>query len=255
MFKIGTRIGITERGDAGLDLSWFDKLFAVNGAILITKNLTDAFIDVVNIAHKQGHKLIVHATCTGWGGSVVEPNVPDYRTQLDQMIKLIEGGFPKSQLVLRIDPIFPTENGLKRVSEVIEYATQLGILPEVRVRISVLDEYKHVKDRFKELGFNPIYDGFCANHDMMKATADMLNSFDLTYEACAEPVLASLSDRITETGCVSAKDLQILNLPMPKSSTTNPQNRNGCKCLSCKMELLNCCHRCEHKCAYCYWKD
>lgn len=36
-------IGITERGDAGLDLSWTHRLSAMDGAILITKNLNDRF--------------------------------------------------------------------------------------------------------------------------------------------------------------------------------------------------------------------
>lgn len=34
------KIGITEQGDAGLDLSWVKKLSNVDAAILITKNLT-----------------------------------------------------------------------------------------------------------------------------------------------------------------------------------------------------------------------
>lgn len=33
------RIGITERGDAGLDLSWQHKMDTVDGAIVITKYL------------------------------------------------------------------------------------------------------------------------------------------------------------------------------------------------------------------------
>lgn len=38
------RIGITERGDASIDYSWVDKVSNIDGAILITKNLTDKFI-------------------------------------------------------------------------------------------------------------------------------------------------------------------------------------------------------------------
>lgn len=41
------KIGITERGDAGRDFSWESKLSSVAGAVLITKNITDAFIDKV----------------------------------------------------------------------------------------------------------------------------------------------------------------------------------------------------------------
>lgn len=38
-------IGITEAGDAGLDLSWVDKLHNVDGAVVITKQITDSFIN------------------------------------------------------------------------------------------------------------------------------------------------------------------------------------------------------------------
>ena len=55
------RIGITEAGDAGLDLSWVDKLNDVDGAVVITKQITDSFI---NAALTNQEKLIIHLTCT-----------------------------------------------------------------------------------------------------------------------------------------------------------------------------------------------
>lgn len=67
------KIGITEAGDAGLDLSWEDKLQNVDRAVLITKNITPEFIKLV-IRNKD--KLIVHTTITGYGGTIIEPNVP-----------------------------------------------------------------------------------------------------------------------------------------------------------------------------------
>ena len=102
------KIGITERGDASIDYQWVEKLPSVDGTILITKNLTDRFIDTVIKCYGNGDKLIVHATCTGWGRTDFEPNVPDYKTQLHQLKKLIKKGFPADHCVLRIDPIFPT---------------------------------------------------------------------------------------------------------------------------------------------------
>ena len=43
------KIGFTERGDAGIDLSWVSKLEnnEVDGAVLITKNITPVFINNV----------------------------------------------------------------------------------------------------------------------------------------------------------------------------------------------------------------
>ena len=41
------KVEITERGDAGIDLSWKSKLNNVDGAVLITKNITNEFKNTV----------------------------------------------------------------------------------------------------------------------------------------------------------------------------------------------------------------
>lgn len=38
------KIGVTERGDAGIDFSWKDKSHTVDGMILITKAINNAFL-------------------------------------------------------------------------------------------------------------------------------------------------------------------------------------------------------------------
>lgn len=104
-----TYIGITERGDASLDFTWMDKMDRVAAAILITKNLNDRFIESV-LPFKD--KVIVHATVTGMGGTVIEPRVPETEWSHAQVLKLIDAGFPVQQIVLRVDPIIPTSKGL-----------------------------------------------------------------------------------------------------------------------------------------------
>ena len=125
------KIGITEYGDAGVDFRWENKLKEIDGVILITKNLNDTFIKKV-LNHMSEIPIGVHCTCTGWGHTRMEPNVPDYKQQLAQMKKLIESGFPASRMVLRIDPIFPTEKGVKRVFQMLNYYHSLG-LPEIEI--------------------------------------------------------------------------------------------------------------------------
>lgn len=66
------KIGITEAGDAGVDLSWVEKLDRVDAAVLITKCVSPDFFDAA-LEHKD--RLIVHATITGYGHSALEPNV------------------------------------------------------------------------------------------------------------------------------------------------------------------------------------
>lgn len=252
------KIGVTEQGDAGLDFSWYEKILEgkVDGAVLITKQLSEKFIEKVMDLHEKGYRLIVHCDCTGWGKTVIEPNVPDYRTQLSMLSELIGRGFPKQNCVLRIDPIFPTESGLKRVAEVIAEAYYLELLPDLRVRISVLDEYPHVKERFKEAGFSPLYGGrFQATEQMLTDVVKALEQFDLKYETCAEKTLSQLAtkDMFEPVGCISAKDIDIMGL-QAEEAALNPQKRSGCLCLSCKTELLDYKHPCPHGCLYCYWK-
>ena len=243
------KIGITERGDAGLDFSWFDKLSTVDGAILITKNVNNSFIEKVLTATKP---LIVHATCTGLGGTSIEPAVPSYTQQLNGVKSLIERGFPKDHIVLRIDPIIPRPEYLSKIKQVLDTAFELGLLPNMRVRISLLDEYPHVRKRFYELGIPSIYHGdFQPTPPMCFDAMDLLESYDINYESCAEPML--ISPKITATGCVSPTDLKIMGYEVD-SLTINPQNRRGCRCLACKTELLEHRGQCPHKCAYCYWK-
>jgi hypothetical protein len=250
------KIGITERGDAGINLAWKNKLVCVDGAILITKNITDQFIEAVITAYDKNKHLIVHCTCTGLGHTIIEPNVPNYKTQLQQLNKLIERGFPKTNCVLRIDPIFPTPKGLNKVKDVMDKATELNLLPCMRVRISVLDEYRHVKERFRTAGFEPLYDGFTAPAEMMNAVVQTLTPFDTVFECCAEPMLTKLNpDKFITTGCVSKTDLNIMGIPLDPNIYLNPQNRNGCACLSCKTELLTERKQCPHKCLYCFWKN
>lgn len=59
------KIGITERGDAGLDYTWATKLNQMDGVILITKNLSDKFIQTVKDCYDSYPNIIVHAGCTG----------------------------------------------------------------------------------------------------------------------------------------------------------------------------------------------
>lgn len=250
------RVGITEQGDAGLDLSWADKLNTVDGAILITKELTPQFIDAVLQAPIS---TIVHCTCTGWGGTWLEPNVPTYIEQLLALQKLLEHGYPSSNVVLRIDPIVPTQEGIEKARSVLKYVSDTGI-PVSRIRISLLDEYKHVKERIKASGHYPFYGegsySFGPDFHMMADVLNLILEYPFSYEVCAEDKFATIANlpNVHIRGCVSPLDLTIMGLEADKSLTENPQGRKGCHCLSCKTELLTRKARCSHGCLYCYWK-
>ena len=248
------KVGITEYGDAGIDLRWIKKIPKMEGAILISKNFTETFMENVLNLHEDNN-IILHCTCTGFGGTKLEPCVPEYKTQLNNLKAIIEKGFPAENVVLRIDRIFPSKEGLERVKNVLDYFISLN-LDVKRIRISIVDEYDHVKKRYKECGWKPLYGiNFYASDEQIKMVGDFLSKYPFIFETCAEEKLANLyPEKFIIQGCISEKDLKLMNLEIPPL-WENPQHRAGCHCLSCKTELLTPRKNCEHKCVYCFWKE
>ncbi len=264
------KIGITEAGDAGIDFSWEQKLGDVDGAILITKCVSEKFCEAV-MRHKE--KVIVHATITGFGGTVLEPNVPPFYANkhcgtfvspFARLNKLVEAGFPRERIVIRVDPIIPTPKACKTAEKVIFVASVNGY---DRFRISILDMYPHVRQRFLEKGLPlPYGDNFApAEKDyqcVMEALASAVWLRQMChieqsprFEACAEPGLNSSEDvHIIHTGCISAYDLKLLGLD-PDDDDAAGYQRKGCLCYSGKTELLNHKEQCPNGCLYCYWKS
>lgn len=260
------RIGITERGDAGLDLSWNAKLRAghYDGAILITKNANRNFQTHVLDLYRSGFQnLILHITCTGLGGTTFEPYVPRRDEQLSNLQSLIQQGFPQQQIVLRIDPILPTTLGMACLDNVLSHPIvhTLQAQGPLRIRISLLDLYRHVKDRLALEQLSLPWYTFHAPYDrMLLVAAHLANHPGFVFETCAEDHFAELAVKaypqltIEPCGCLSEKDFAIWNLTVPDHLLSGMQ-RNGCHCLSCKSELLTARKRCSHQCLYCYWKD
>lgn len=126
------KFGITERGDAGLDLGWANRLNDVDIAVLVTKSLNPRFIAEVA---RRPEKIIVHVTCTGFGGSAIEPNVRPLawtRAQYDTLLAVL----PAERTVLRVDPVIPTDKGLVTARSVLEAFADSAVR---RVRFSLLD--------------------------------------------------------------------------------------------------------------------
>lgn len=251
------KIGITEAGDAGADLSWVQRLDEVDGAILITKRISPDFFDEV-LKHKD--KLIIHATFTGYGHSVLEPNVPPPYEEFDAINTLVKHGFPKERIVIRIDPIVPTEKGLNKALTVFKSFMDEGFN---RFRISVIDMYPHARKRFKQANLPLPYGNntFASKGQLLAVDKRLKRAVnywigkgyakeDLRIEACAEP---GLSVPI-QCGCISDYDLRLLGLDAENADSSGYQ-RKHCMCYSGKTELLRNKHRCEHQCLYCYWRD
>ena len=69
--------------------------------IISSQFITQKFLEKVLKLHQEGYKIIVHATCTGYGGTELEPNVPDFTSQLTMIKMLLDDGFPAEQRAVR----------------------------------------------------------------------------------------------------------------------------------------------------------
>lgn len=237
------KIGITEAGEVSFNLEIFDNLY--EGNIIITKRLTDKLIEKL-VENKD--KIILHLDCTGLGGSKVEPFVPTLEQTYKKFQDLMFAGFPYQQVVLRVDPVIPTPKGIETARGVLETFKNTWI---PRVRFSVLDMYKHVKERFKEAGFPIPFDTFHAPYSVRMQVYQMFKQYGDSYgfeiETCGEP-------GFPETPCLSQKDLDILGLSHIVLEG-NKEQRKECSCPANKTELIKGKpHRCNNKCVYCFWK-
>lgn len=237
-----TKIGITEAGDAGLDLSWVDKLHDVN--IIITKHLTVENKLLINALLENSHRIILHCTCTGYGGTKMEKNVPTPFEVYDGVRSLIQKGFPVSNIVLRTDPIIPTIKGIHRVEKVWDLFSDTEIK---RCRYSVIDMYPHTRERIISVYGELPFETFKAPERMMDMVRNAVEKYGrYEFESCAE----NLPQQI---GCISKKDFDILGASF--ESNAGGFQRKGCLCVAGKTELLNNKTRCPSGCLYCYWKD
>lgn len=237
-------VGITETGDPSFHLELFDNLCKAN--IIVTKRLTNKLIEKL-VEHKD--KCILHLTCTGYGGTVLEPFVPTLQQTHKKFKELIGNGFPIENVVLRIDPCIPTLKGINVMKDVVYTFGDDGIK---RVRFSVMDMYKHVKDRFKEKEIPLPYDTF---HAPLKDRMEMYEclkvlgfKYGFEVEACGEPDIESCS-------CISQKDIEILGLKDKITLIGDKEQRTSCHCPANKHQLIKGKpSQCENKCLYCFWK-
>ena len=233
-------VGITERGDAAIYLrEWLEaaERKRVDFTIAITK-APHILLENIAILPKN---LIIHATVTGWGGTTLEPGVLEWKHEIEAYLKLVRLLGPK-RVVLRIDPIIPIAEGL-------EIAQHLTTYCEGRLRISILDLYKHIVPRLisgNDYVANALLNKYGSGIHLSASDRNEILSKFPNAEICSEPGFIS-------TGCVSLDDYQALYLPIPiKNSLTN--QRQHCSCLTQKVELLSHHGQCRHGCLYCYWE-
>jgi DNA repair photolyase len=230
-------IGITEGYDPGYDpkplKDWLPK-----PAIIITKRL-DLLLKNFDFTNEN---VIIHATITGMGGSKIEPNVPKPEVEIEALRELNKS-ISQNRIVLRVDPIIPEEPYFSKALEVIRNSEGLYS----RLRISFLDMYPHVKERFNKAGVKIPYETFHAPLIARQGVVKYIKQVkEIEPEICGEP-------DFTCKGCVSEDDLKTLGLTT--EVTRKGAQRYSCACLAIKHEIYSGYKRqCPSKCLFCYWR-
>lgn len=226
-------IGITEGGDPALNHKWVDWVKEGRPAVLITKNPAAVLRSLRKLTVKPN--IVLHCGITGWGGSLLEPNVPPVKTSIAAYQEAVQW-LGSDRVVLRIDPIIPSLEG-----EANALFVHSHVIPNGRVRISFLDSYPHVLQRMAQRQIPTLATTFHANHVWRKQMWEKMGH----PETCAEPYLP-------HTPCIGNIECSLFNVfPQVNQHGQRPL----CPCLANKVELLGGRSTCAHKCAYCYWKD
>ena len=212
---------------------------------------------------------------TGYGDSIYEPGVPPVKDVFLALGQVSEKY--RSHVVVRIDPIVPTPDGIARAVCVYNMAINLGF----KTRVSILDLYPHslrrlqnieavardeirasmirvsvdlvprLKMRLNEYTLNRAlesqysFNGKPTEHLPTAERAEILATHFPNAEVCGEP-------GITSTGCVNSGVCQALGV---EYAGGQKGQRSYCPCGAQKFELLKKAKRCEHSCWYCFWKD
>ena len=241
-------VGITERGDPVFDTSWISRIGDkdIDYAILISKSIPDI---PTMLKHKD--KIIFHATTTGMGGTLIERGVKSTAERFEDLEKLCVAGFPREQIVIRVDPIISTSKGVKTAINVMNMAISLGYR---RIRFSLVNPYPHVIERMRRCSDN-VCTIFTTEIDHRKAYDEIKKLSkqypEVSFESCA-------MDDEFKTACISSKDAEILHLSqdiIDKLYTGSSKQRSKCLCPSTKIDLLKSPRQCKHSCLYCYWKE
>ena len=171
------------------------------------------------------------------------PSFTDSMAMFDEAVRMLG----KDRVVLRIDPIIPTPDGIVRAKTVHDFLT--GVKCTARPEHGTKSEdqlHGQLPARQGTVqgggasGGQPGYDFHAPLAERLK-----IAEYFVGAEICGEPGMKC-------TGCISELDLRILGIEATPAMLG--VQRPNCKCLAGKRELLKHRGQCASRCLYCYWK-
>lgn len=211
-------------------------------------------------------KIIVHYTVSGYAGTPFEPKTPHPAVAYKNLQAFINEGFPPQQIVLRIDPIIPTEKGLEVVNTVLEVFQTLNI-KRCRYKMFLypkeLSQRAALQQAFPLIGGNPyasveygkvFYSSGPHHRRMVKELLEKW-TWHYRFETCDKDDFVTSDDAVP---CISVTDLQILGWKNVKL-VHDWKSKNRCHCpigtielstktnTQCAVQCMHCRHKTEIK--------
>lgn len=225
-------------------------------ASLITKNPGRLKDMLSSLPLSVRQKVSLQVTVTGLGGTEWEPAVPKPKKVLEDVKGMLDV-IPASRISLRYDPIIPFENSFPWM-----YRSILTSFWEIGVRkvtASVLDVYRHVRERLKKKPGRKVWrlpETFHYPDHIRKMVLDefisVAEDIGYTVRICCEEGYTgrqrSGCDWIIETlEEAYGKDVDL-------SVLMKGTQRQNCGCPKMS-QILTYDDRCFHGCIYCYRKS
>ena len=225
--------------------------------LLITKNLPNCE-EILVVAGSKSIPYQIHCTITGLGGTTWEPQIPKPELMVESCLCFLEKyQIDPKCVTLRIDPIINEALGI----QLAEAMLSMKAFSEAGVkdcRISIVDYYPHVRERFDKLGIGHP-NGFQLQQDrkdeLINYFLQQANRFNMNLHLCAEQIPAKPNySNIDTEGCASAASWKRLGITDLKPATR--KQRAECTCDLSKQDLLSGLSKgCPDGCVYCYWRS
>lgn len=224
--------------------------------LLITKNLPGCG-KILTVADGLSIPYQIHCTITGLGGTAFEPQILAPNLMVESCLEFFSKHMIDLRTVtLRIDPIINEALGLQ-LAEAIEGMQAFSKAGVKDCRISVVDYYPHVRERFDNLGIghpNSFQLQQDRKDELINYFLQQANRFNMNLHLCAEQMPAKPNyPNIDTEGCASAASWERLGITGLKPPFR--KQRRECTCDLGKQDLLTGLSKgCPDGCAYCYWR-
>lgn len=213
--------------------------------------------DYTNFINNPGlladYNLYFQYTITGYGGSLIEPNVPTMEDSIKTLEKMLINYKPE-QFNIRFDPIlFSKETGmvterLKDFGKLCKYLKELDMISKCRITTSYISLYDNVARQLQRK-IKIVND-----KEQAKKFFEEMANISLSYGGkgigmCCCKEFENIKG-IYQSHCIDGKLLdELFSEKSSKAKSTG--QREGCGC-SKSIDIGSYNQKCDHNCLYCY---